>query len=354
MAYIQWSAFDPIFFLHHAMVDRVLAIWQALHPDAWVVPSRALVKSYTTREGQIQSGSTPLTPFFSNANGSFWTSDGVRDHTRFGYTYPELVGGTTSSGGTNAKAVSRAAAQTVNRLYGSFSPASLFLKEMRGQGISKTHSSGGNRRSRTASAKAGEAERTDEILGLSPRASSSIEGKIFKGDHYHEWIANVRFGKQALDGTFAVHFFLGSPPADPLAWTAAPNHVGTMGVFAADATPSGRGKKQEQQQQQQKTSPNHHDVPISGTVPLTAALVKKVAAGELASLAPEDVEPYLRANLQKRVLGPGGEVWEGSGEDAQECVLGMGIQIVDTEVRAPYHEEELPLWGEGRLSFEMC
>ena len=27
---------DPIFFLHHTNVDRLLALWSALNPDVWV------------------------------------------------------------------------------------------------------------------------------------------------------------------------------------------------------------------------------------------------------------------------------------------------------------------------------
>lgn len=328
MAFIQWSAFDPIFFLHHCMVDRVFAIWQALNPDAWVTPSRALVKSYTTREGQIQNASTPLTPFFANANGTFWTSDGVRDHTKFGYTYPELV---RAADGTADKTVSRVAVQAVNRMYGSFSPASLFLKELRAQGF---------RGSRRTSEAAGSGHGL--TASLVPRFSA-MENKIFVGDRYHEWTANVRVGTQALDGTAAVHFFLGNPPSDPQSWPSAPNHVGTMGVFAAAREDAGN------QRGRAITKSGHHGMSVSGTVPLTAALVKKVAAGELESLEPEDVEPYLRANLQKRVLGPKGEVWEG-----EECRFGMEIGIVASRVRAPYNEEELPEWEKPKVSFEMC
>ncbi|SPQ18279.1 b447e784-f57a-40e5-89a7-874d54feefc1 [Thermothielavioides terrestris] len=332
MAFIQWSAFDPIFFLHHCMVDRVLAIWQALHPDAWVTPSPALVKSYTTRQGQIQDANSPLTPFFSHENGTFWTSAEVRDHTKFGYTYPELERAAAS---TADKTVSRVTVQAVNRLYGSFSPASLFLKELRAQGFK------GDREVATAGRGTG---RTTDLL---PRSFSLTESKIFVGDRYHEWVANVRVGTQALDGTFVVHFFLGDPPSDPQAWPSAPNHVGTMGVFAAaredNRDNEGQGGRTEM------GAHGHHDLAVSGTVPLTAALVKKVAAGELESLDPADVEPYLRANLQRRVLGPKGEIWAG-----EECMLDMGIQIVDSQVRAPYNEEELPEWGEAKVSFEMC
>ena len=31
------TGFDPIFFLHHANVDRLLALWSAVNPGVWVV-----------------------------------------------------------------------------------------------------------------------------------------------------------------------------------------------------------------------------------------------------------------------------------------------------------------------------
>ena len=32
------AAFDPLFFLHHANVDRVIALWEALNAGVWVIP----------------------------------------------------------------------------------------------------------------------------------------------------------------------------------------------------------------------------------------------------------------------------------------------------------------------------
>lgn len=34
------QAFDPIFWLHHANVDRLLSLWRAMNPDVWVTPGR--------------------------------------------------------------------------------------------------------------------------------------------------------------------------------------------------------------------------------------------------------------------------------------------------------------------------
>jgi tyrosinase len=93
----------------------------------------------------------------------------------------------------------------------------------------------------------------------------------------------------------------------------------------------------------------HDGVPVSGSVPLTAALVGKVETGELASLAPVDVEPYLRANLKRVVLGNKGEILGG-----EQCFQGMSIRVVSSVVAAPWSEQELPRWGEATVGFEMC
>ncbi|KAK4231718.1 hypothetical protein QBC38DRAFT_439739 [Podospora fimiseda] len=306
MSFIPYSAFDPIFFLHHCMVDRIFAMWQLLFPESWVTPAPAVLNSYTTARGQIQNSSTPLTPFFINNNGNFWTSDGVRDFTQFGYTYAELPIGPNNSIRAQARDVRKA----INRLYGTSSPANLFLNELRSQGIRD------NSRKK-------------------PTGKRNVAAAVFSGNLYREWIANIKVRKQALDGPFTIHFFFGSPPSDsdPLSWTAAPNHVGTMGVFAADKFGMG-GMEMD-------------GLDISGTVPLTTALMNEISAGGLATLDQEDVEMFLKTNLVKKVLGPGAKVWD------VNKVEGLRIGIASSTVRAPTSDDELPVWGEVEVLFEL-
>jgi tyrosinase len=58
MTYLDYSAYDPIFWLHHMMVDRAFALWQAVNPDSYVVPTSAFQDSYTIPHGQILDGDT--------------------------------------------------------------------------------------------------------------------------------------------------------------------------------------------------------------------------------------------------------------------------------------------------------
>jgi len=304
MSYIPYSAFDPIFFLHHTNVDRIFAMWQALYPQSWVQPQTAALSSYTTSSGEIQDSVTALTPFFASGDGTFWTSDTVRDHTRFGYTYAELGSGPNVSRRARARANVRKA---INRLYGSSSTASLFMKEKNARGLN------GGRSKNTGKQRAGQ---PTDIATLTRSA-------VFAGDRYREWIVNIRVRKQALTEPFSVHLFLGDVPKDTQKWAFAKNHVGMMGVFASDDV-SGMSMGR---------------LDVSGTIPLTTALVNKVQARDLASLEPQDVEKYLNGKLCRRVLGVSGKVYDAA------TVRGLDMNVVSSVVKAPSTEEELPEWG---------
>lgn len=44
------SGFDAAFFLHHANVDRLLSLWQALNQDVWVTPGDQPQGTYTIKD----------------------------------------------------------------------------------------------------------------------------------------------------------------------------------------------------------------------------------------------------------------------------------------------------------------
>lgn len=58
MTYLDYSAYDPIFWLHHMMVDRVFALWQTINPDSFVKPTAAFQDSFTIPQGTILDGNT--------------------------------------------------------------------------------------------------------------------------------------------------------------------------------------------------------------------------------------------------------------------------------------------------------
>ncbi|KAL8357530.1 hypothetical protein RB598_002374 [Gaeumannomyces tritici] len=92
LQFLDWSAFDPAFALHHCNVDRLVALWQAVNPDGAVLNGSAWSSGqFATPAGQVTADS-PLRPFFaSNRSGHFHTGRSVADVASFGYTYPELL-----------------------------------------------------------------------------------------------------------------------------------------------------------------------------------------------------------------------------------------------------------------------
>ena len=82
---------------------------------------------------------------------------------------------------------------------------------------------------------------------------------------------------------------------------------------------------------------------ITGTVELTAALVKDISAGRLSSLKPDDVVPYLTKELHWRVmLLDGTEVRR---EDVRNLLVGVSsVEVTIDEHGVPHYAEEHQLW----------
>ncbi|KAH9243521.1 hypothetical protein K456DRAFT_1767695 [Colletotrichum gloeosporioides 23] len=313
MYYIQYSAFDPVFFLHHTMADRIVTMWQALYPNSWVTPQVAMEHSFTMPPGEVHDVFTELKPFFANASGAFWNSEMANDTLHFGYSYAETIPG---QGGSKSEDRTRLIT-AINRLYGSSSPSTLVQKRKRALG----------RRDRGKFSQLRQGTLSDDVspdFSREPHVAASLVTDDYT---YTEWIANVHVQNGALNGSFTIHLFMGAVSGDIISWSAAPNLIGSMNVFAM----------------KNMGSANH----VSGTVPLTSALMHMVSAGGVAGLDPGQVEPYLKTFLQVRVIGEDGE------EVRPDSVVGLCVQIASSEVQAARTERELPVWGPVIERFEV-
>lgn len=47
------TGFDPIFYLHHCQVDRLLSVWSAAHPGVWVTESHQEGDTVTIPNGTV-------------------------------------------------------------------------------------------------------------------------------------------------------------------------------------------------------------------------------------------------------------------------------------------------------------
>jgi tyrosinase len=238
MTDIGVSAFDPIFWLHHAMVDRLSALFQGLNPDSYVDDAAQARSNYWYNQGDILGSGSPLKPFYADTNGNFHTSDSVRDHTRFGYTYSELVSGNPDDIRT-----------AINQLYGgSTAPVS--------------------KRS---------------LIGIVDDATSYVSD-VASYFPSRDYIANIKADKYGKHGSYFIHVFLGEPSDDPSTWSTDPNLVGTHAIFS---TTDGESSSQP-------------PVPVTGAMPLTDALKRFHLDGKLASLAEAIIVPFLTRNLHWR------------------------------------------------------
>ncbi|KAF2747125.1 Di-copper centre-containing protein [Sporormia fimetaria CBS 119925] len=289
-----YSAYDPIFWLHHADVDRLFAIWQALNPTEYVTPVANPYVTFTTPENFVADANTPLTPFHRSSNGEFWTSESVRSVETFAYTYPELMG-VTSNRTSDLMAA-------VNALYGpAAAPANSSVAV--------------SRRLRRA------------ILG-----APTFEGK-------RRYTTRVRMDRRYLRHSVNVYVFLGEDDVtgSPIEWMRNDGFVGVVGVVALD--PSLR--------QTSQAGPNEEEELAGGVltsnseVPLTAALEEKIRSGQLESMREDVVREYLRRSLK----------WKVAQMDHEEVdVKGLEVDVMWAKVRPPRSEREFPsLVGENKV-----
>lgn len=76
--------------LHHCNVDRLVAMWQAIHYDKpmFTITGKS-TGQFGTPTGSDITADSPLKPFF-NRNIILHTSNSVTNISTFGYTYPEI------------------------------------------------------------------------------------------------------------------------------------------------------------------------------------------------------------------------------------------------------------------------
>lgn len=109
----EWSAFDPIFWLHHANVDRLFAMWQAVY-----YKEKMFSGSFSTGTATFGSSMKNVTADdalkpFVDGEGKDWTSRRVTGTREFGYTYEGV-----EDWGVTEEELSAKVKGLVNTLYG--------------------------------------------------------------------------------------------------------------------------------------------------------------------------------------------------------------------------------------------
>ena len=241
------SSFDPIFWLHHVNVDRLWAIWQAIHPGSTIDAELALFDRWTKAKyvDTKDTGDSHLEPFHKNKKhdmSSYWLASDMKEIDsafNFSYQYPE----TPFRLLPNRKALASFANARVWALYGPVTEDRSFL----GKPISG-------------------APKVDE-----------------PAKYRTEWQAFIRAKRFAVPGSWSIHVFLGEPPKDPAKWISAENRVDSVNIFAPRNIASCANCQGQ----------NERGMDVTGAVYLTDALIKVLHH------LPEDkeVSEYLKANL---------------------------------------------------------
>ncbi|KAI1768563.1 Di-copper centre-containing protein [Hypoxylon sp. FL1150] len=90
-ASLDLTAFDSLFMLHHANVDRLAALWTVVHPDATHQTESYQTRGlYGTARGDTVTAESPLKPFYQADGRTLHTGVTAAALEPFGYTYPEL------------------------------------------------------------------------------------------------------------------------------------------------------------------------------------------------------------------------------------------------------------------------
>jgi len=294
MTYLATAAFDPVFWLHHCNVDRLFAMWQSQHPGSYGASQAAPHDTWTIASGSTQNADSPLTPFYKDTNGNFWTTNQVKNwNTTFHYTYPEFSDSDQSQG---------AIASYINKLYGP----------------SATATAGSSKRTAAPEPIAAPEAIPTAAPVLEPRQGSAL--KADNGSLY-QYVANIQTPRYALNGSYYIFLFNGEPVSEePTEWIVDSNLVGPMGVLA-------------------QTNMTGKDIIAGGSVPLTRSLTAAVQGGALSALDEDHAVPYLKEQLKWRVAGPNGTAVDPGSID------GFEIAVFASTAAPPATQYELPQWS---------
>ncbi|KAF2004872.1 Di-copper centre-containing protein [Amniculicola lignicola CBS 123094] len=294
MSNVPVAAFDPIFWLHHCNIDRLIAIWQIKNPESWfedndkrnIDPGTFAIKRY--HQAKAADNLRP----FHNKTGNYWTSDEARHVAYCGYTYSGLEKWmyTKSDGSYDGERHIKALNVRLNQDYNS---------------------------ARSAAEKSElTADPGQEGPRLMSMAALQVEAKKAPIDliGIDDYVINLIYEKFALGGAgYSIHFFIGKVPSQtPYVYDNLSTQVGEVVNFSAEPrnlgiTPTGCENCEAQL--------NDH-TQSSGRLILSNALITRwknqvdhEPEGDgpriLESMRPEHVVKFLKHNLHWRVTSNG-------------------------------------------------
>jgi tyrosinase len=286
MGIVPQAAYDPVFWLHHANVDRVFALYQAAYPDKWIVESAEVGQNMWYTSGTVKDGSSGLEPFHQTSQGDLWVSDDVRDTRKFNYVYDDLY--------------NQGAAPLINSLYGD-----------NGQDFEAGSDDKGSLAKRTGDA----TNLGDYLTNVADGVSRLVEGKTT------EYIASIKVDAMAMNGSFTVYVFDGEfDETDASEWYCEKNLIGSHGFFASPTAMESNSK-------------------VRAGISITDVLFSRTLGGLLDDLTNGGVTSYLKNKIEWRIVDSTGCIKEG------KDVPGFHLDVISSEVEISKDPTCLPTWG---------
>jgi len=292
MGVVDYSAFDPIFWLHHTNIDRITALWQAIWPNSWVTNQRSTRETFSEASGTVQGINSELKPFHADQR-TYWTSSTIRDVRKFGSVYPELA-----TLGVEGADVRGDVIEAINNLYNQDGPANMMRRlraqsRVSGQATAASTAASKTRIPQTDGPDDEPEEAPEGLTVQQPGNYGQQPGKeepyLKESIKYDDYSVLIRVKKHAVRDPFFIHVFLGDFNPDPKTWNTEKSLVGSHYVFVSplDTTECGKCKEEE-------------DLVVTGKVPLTGAIIDHYA--ELnENLDRENVKEYLTKHLHWRI-----------------------------------------------------
>ena len=277
MGIVPQAAFDPVFWLHHAMVDHIFAIWQAAHPNEWLQPWSEVGSTMTYAAGTIEGASSDLTPFHSSPSGGFYNSDNVKDTTTFTYLYADLASGSS-------------VADIINSLYRDSQTPVTRKRSLGGRGP------------------------PGHIADYINRVLDPTSGR--KVDEY---IANIEVDSQSMEGSFTIFLFDGPfDESNPDGFYNEKNLIGSHGFFSS---PHAHGDGTQR---------------VNAGISLTNSLISKLNSGDLSGLDSATVTNYLKEKIEWRIVKADGSVVdEDDVPGLQIAILTSKVELPGTDDKIP-------------------
>lgn len=228
-------------------VDRLHALYQAVHADRWIEPSNVRNSgNFWIPNNATVDAAWQLQPFWKDSR-TFYSSNDIRDTAVFNYAYPETQPWNYASEADWQAAVNA----SISQLY---SPS------------------------------------VRSILKGGTAASGTDLARVLRDETFMDWTITTKASSLDMPSTFRIVFSLdGDPPSSN------GTHVGEWTKVGPSKHDSQDWKARLADRKTKGLKPADQD--MDGAVSLTSSLLDQIIAGKLGSLDPIDIVPYLRLHL---------------------------------------------------------